>query len=150
MTCPCDVTVTEQNCTNLLSNVIWMFVSLFTERKRLQRQICSSSSALKTADWRVGSISVWCYDFTTCTFVTSPPDVTVQFGSLNKFWVELSRCSVSLNVCFCVCVIWTLSFLHQRVRGCSVAPLTWRSRGSSGRRGGARSDRYTSHQYHHV
>lgn len=99
----CDVTVREQNSTNLLSNLIWMFVSLFTERRRLQRQICSSSSVLKTADWRVGSISVWCNDFPPCTFVTSPLDVTVRFSSLNKFWAELSRCSVSLKVCFCVC-----------------------------------------------
>ncbi len=44
---------------------------------------------------------------------------------------------------FFYCVIWTLSLLHQRVPGCSVGRLSWRSRRSSGRRGGARSDRYT-------
>lgn len=39
-------------------------------------------------------------------------------------------------------VVW--SFLCQMVQSCSVVPLTWRSRGMHGRRGGARSDRYTS------
>lgn len=40
-------------------------------------------------------------------------------------------------------VTTAVSFLHQRVPGCSVVRLTWRSRGSDGRRRGRRSDRYT-------
>lgn len=36
------------------------------------------------------------------------------------------------------------SVVHQRVPGCSSVPLSWRSRGSSGRNAGLHSDRYTS------
>lgn len=120
---------------------------MFTGRRLLQRWICSSST-LRTADWQVG----W------RVYYLSPSTVTLWFGTttaMSQFlpgWKPTLQRSRGFPKIFCYVFkvdadffgVWssTLSFLHQRVPGCSVARLSWKSRGSSGRKGEMHSDRF--------
>lgn len=65
-------------------------------------------------------------------------------------WIWTHACRQQLDCLvygfygFSLYVISNFSVVHQRVPGCSFVPLSWRSRGSSGRNAGLHSDRYTS------